>query len=146
MLIAIPTGVKIFNWRATPWGGAIRATTAFHFAVGLVGLFTIGGLSGIMHASPPVDLQQTDSYFVVAHLHYVLIGGSLFGLFAGAYYWWPKITGRLLGAKLGQPPVLGLFAGFNTTLFPQHYLGAIRVPRRIYTYPGATRRDPLETG
>src|SRR5437899_388725 len=84
MLIAIPTGVKIFNWLATLWGGSIRATTAFHFAVGLVGLFTIGGLSGIMHASPPVDLQQTDSYFVVAHLHYVLIGGSLFGLFAAA--------------------------------------------------------------
>ena len=138
MLIAIPTGVKIFNWLATLWGGSIRATTAFHFAVGLVGLFTIGGLSGIMHASPPVDLQQTDSYFVVAHLHYVLIGGSLFGLFAGAYYWWPKITGRLLGERLGKLQFWVLFAGFNTTFFPQHYLGAIGMPRRIYTYAGAT--------
>src|SRR5438128_1303861 len=134
MLIAIPTGVKIFNWLATLWGGTIRTTTALHFAVGLVGLFTIGGLSGIMHASPPVDLQQTDSYFVVAHLHYVLIGGSLFGLFAGAYYWWPKITGRLLDERLGKLQFWVLFAGFNTAFFPQHYLGAIGMPRRIYTY------------
>src|SRR5881628_159354 len=87
-----------------------------------------------MHASPPVDLQQTDSYFVVAHLHYVLIGGSLFGLFAGAYYWWPKITGRLLDERLGKIQFWVLFAGFNTAFFPQHYLGAIGMPRRIYTY------------
>jgi cytochrome c oxidase subunit 1 len=135
MLIAIPTGVKIFNWLATLWGGTIRTTTALHFAVGLVGLFTIGGLSGVMHASPPVDLQQTDSYFVVAHLHYVLIGGSLFGLFAGAYYWWPKMTGRLLGERLGRLQFWVLFAGFNLAFFPQHYLGALGMPRRIYTYP-----------
>jgi cytochrome c oxidase subunit I len=135
MLIAIPTGVKIFNWLATLWGGRIRTTTALHFAVGLVGLFTIGGLSGIMHASPPVDLQQTDSYFVVAHLHYVLIGGSLFGLFAGAYYWWPKMTGRLLDERLGRLHFWVLFAGFNLAFFPQHYLGALGMPRRIYTYP-----------
>src|SRR5438874_6169633 len=138
MLIAIPTGVKIFNWLATLWGGTIRTTTALHYAVGLVGLFTIGGLSGIMHASPPVDLQQTDSYFVVAHLHYVLIGGSLFGIFAGAYYWWPKMTGRLLDERLGKLQFWVLFAGFNTTFFPQHYLGAIGMPRRIYTYAPAT--------
>ncbi len=135
MLIAIPTGVKIFNWLATLWGGTIRTTTALHFALGLVGLFTIGGLSGVMHASPPVDLQQTDSYFVVAHLHYVLIGGSLFGLFAGAYYWWPKMTGRLLGERLGRLQFWVIFAGFNLAFFPQHYLGAIGMPRRIYTYP-----------
>jgi cytochrome c oxidase subunit 1 len=135
MLIAIPTGVKIFNWLATLWGGTIRTTTALHFAAGLIGLFTVGGLSGIMHASPPVDLQQTDSYFVVAHLHYVLIGGSLFGLFAGAYYWWPKITGRLLDERLGKAQFWILVAGFNIAFFPQHYLGAIGMPRRIYTYP-----------
>ena len=134
MLIAIPTGVKIFNWLATLWGGSIRTTTALHFAMGLVGLFTIGGLSGVMHASPPVDLQQTDSYFVVAHLHYVLIGGSLFGLFAGIYYWWPKMTGRLLGEGLGRLNFWVMFAGFNLAFFPQHYLGAIGMPRRIYTY------------
>jgi len=134
MLIAIPTGVKIFNWLATLWGGTIRTTTALHFALGLVGLFTIGGLSGVMHASPPVDLQQTDSYFVVAHLHYVLIGGSLFGIFAGIYYWWPKMTGRLLGEGLGRLNFWIMFAGFNLAFFPQHYLGAIGMPRRIYTY------------
>jgi cytochrome c oxidase subunit 1 len=135
MLIAIPTGVKIFNWLATLWGGSIRTTTALHFAVGLVGLFTIGGLSGVMHASPPVDLQQTDSYFVVAHLHYVLIGGSLFGIFAGIYYWWPKMTGRLLGEGLGRLNFWLMFLGFNLAFFPQHYLGALGMPRRIYTYP-----------
>jgi len=135
MLIAIPTGVKIFNWLATLWGGSIRTTVALHFAVGLVALFTIGGLSGVMHASPPVDLQQTDSYFVVAHLHYVLIGGSLFGIFAGIYYWGPKMTGRLLGEGLGRLNFWLMFAGFNLAFFPQHYLGALGMPRRIYTYP-----------
>jgi len=134
MLIAIPTGVKIFNWLATLWGGSIRTTTALHFAVGLVGLFTIGGLSGVMHASPPVDLQQTDSYFVVAHLHYVLIGRSLFGIFAGVYYWGPKMTGRLLGEGLGRLNFWLMFVGFNLAFFPQHYLGALGMPRRIYTY------------
>ena len=137
MLIAIPTGVKIFNWLATLWGGRLRATVALHYAVGLIALFTIGGLSGIMHASPPVDLQQTDTYFVVAHFHYVLIGGSLFGLLAGAFYWWPKITGRFLDERWGRLQFWLMFAGFNLTFFPQHYLGAIGMPRRIYTYgPG----------
>jgi cytochrome c oxidase subunit 1 len=138
MLIAIPTGVKIFNWLATLWGGRLRPTVALHYAVGLVALFTIGGLSGIMHSSPPVDLQQTDTYFVVAHFHYVLIGGSLFGLLAGAYYWWPKMTGRLLDERLGKVQFWLMFAGFNLTFFPQHYLGAVGMPRRIYTYSAAT--------
>jgi cytochrome c oxidase subunit 1 len=138
MIIAIPTGVKIFNWLATLWGGAIRPTTALHFAVGVIGTFTIGGLSGIMHSSPPVDLQQTDTYFVVAHLHYVLIGGSLFGLFAGAYYWWPKITGRFLGERLGRLQFWVIFVAFNVTFFPQHYLGAVGMPRRIFTYAAST--------
>ena len=138
MLIAIPTGVKIFNWLATLWGGSIRGTTALHFAVGLIATFTIGGLSGVMHSSPPVDLQQTDSYFVVAHLHYVLIGGSLFGLLAGAYYWWPKITGRLLDERLGRVNFWVVFLAFNLAFFPQHYLGAMGMPRRIYTYPAAS--------
>ena len=138
MLIAIPTGVKIFNWLATMWGGTIRATVPFHYAAGLVALFTIGGLSGVMHASPPVDLQQTDTYFVVAHFHYVLIGGSLFGILAGASYWWPKMTGRLLDERLGRLSFWVLFAGFNLTFFPQHYLGAIGMPRRIYTYAAGT--------
>ena len=137
MLIAIPTGVKIFNWLATLWGGRLRGTVALHYAVGLIALFTIGGLSGVMHASPPVDLQQTDTYFVVAHFHYVLIGGSLFGLLAGAYYWWPKMTGRFLDERWGRLQFWLMFAGFNLAFFPQHYLGAIGMPRRIYTYgPG----------
>ncbi|MBI4269597.1 MAG: cytochrome c oxidase subunit I [Candidatus Rokubacteria bacterium] len=138
MLIAIPTGIKIFNWVATLWGGSLRTTTAMHFAIGLVGLFTIGGLSGIMHASPPVDLQQTDTYFVVAHFHYVLIGGSLFGIFAGVYYWWPKFTGRFLDERLGKLNFWALFVAFNVTFFPQHYLGAVGMPRRIYTYAAGT--------
>ncbi len=142
MLIAIPTGVKIFNWLATLWGGSIRGTPALHFAVGLIATFTIGGLSGIMHSSPPVDLQQTDSYFVVAHLHYVLIGGSLFGLLAGAHYWWPKITGRLLDERLGRLTFWLVFVGFNVAFFPQHYLGAMGMPRRIYTYPASTGWAP----
>ncbi|HEX2438293.1 MAG TPA: cytochrome c oxidase subunit I [Methylomirabilota bacterium] len=138
MLIAIPTGVKIFNWLATLWGGQLRGTVALHYAIGLIALFTIGGLSGVMHASPPVDLQQTDTYFVVAHFHYVLIGGSLFGLLAGAFYWWPKITGRLLDERWGRLQFWLMFVGFNLTFFPQHYLGAIGMPRRIYTYGPAT--------
>ena len=134
MLIAIPTGVKIFNWLATMWGGHLHTTVAFHYAAGLIALFTIGGLSGIMHASPPVDLQQHDTYFVVAHMHYVMIGGSLFGLFAGLYYWWPKMTGRLLDERWGRLQFWLMFAGFNIAFFPQHFLGALGMPRRIYTY------------
>jgi cytochrome c oxidase subunit I+III len=103
----------------------------------LIADFTIGGLSGIMHASPPVDLQQTDSYFVVAHMHYVLIGGSLFGIFAALYYWWPKITGRLLDERLGHWNFWLMFVGFNVAFFPQHFLGVLGMPRRIYTYNGA---------
>ncbi|MEE8394784.1 MAG: cbb3-type cytochrome c oxidase subunit I, partial [bacterium] len=102
MLIAIPTGVKIFNWISTMWGGALRMTTAMWFSVGFILMFTIGGLSGIMHSSPPIDWQQQDSYFVVAHFHYVLFGGSVFGILGGIYYWFPKVTGRMLSEKLGK--------------------------------------------
>src|SRR3989442_10668602 len=100
MLIAIPTGVKIFNWLGTLWGGTIRGTTALHFAVGFIAMFIIGGLSGGTHASPPADLQQTHTYYVVAHIHYVLFGGTIFGLFPGIYYWWPKMTRRPLSDAL----------------------------------------------
>ena len=106
LLIAVPTGVKILNWISTLWGGSIRFTSALYFSLGFIAMFTMGGLSGVMHASPPVDLQQTDTYFVVAHFHYVLFGGSIFGLFSGAYYWWPKITGRLLDERLGKLALL----------------------------------------
>jgi len=141
MLIGIPTGVKIFNWIATLWGGRIRLTTALWFALGFIAMFLMGGLSGIMHASPPVDMQQQDSYFVVAHLHYVLVGGSLFGIFAGLYYWWPKMTGRMLSERAGRWNFWLLFVGFNTTFFPMHFLGLLGMPRRIYTYPGGLGWD-----
>src|SRR5215472_8170482 len=148
MLIAIPTGVKIFSWIATVWGGSLRMTTAFYFALGMVLEFTIGGLSGIMHASAPVDLQQTDSYFVVAHFHYVLFGGAMFAILAAFYYWWPKITGRMMGEGLGKLQFWLTIIGFNGTFFPMHYLGMWGMPRRIYTYApdlGWTHLNRLET-
>ncbi|MDB4884910.1 MAG: cytochrome c oxidase, subunit [Gemmatimonadetes bacterium] len=134
MLIAIPTGVKIFNWIFTMWGGSLRFTTAMKFAIGLVALFTIGGISGVMHASPPADLQQTDTYFVVAHFHYVLFGGSMMGIFGGIYYYYPKMTGRLLSEKLGSWHFWLMFIGMNLTFFPMHFSGLMGMPRRIYTY------------
>ncbi len=135
MVIAIPTGVKIFNWIGTIWGGSIRYTTAMLCALAMVGLFIIGGLSGVMHASPPADLQQTDTYFIVAHFHYVLFGGSIFGLAAGAYYWWPKMFGRMLDEKMGKAHFWLMFVGMNVTFFPMHFLGLNGMPRRVYTYP-----------
>ncbi len=134
MLIAIPTGVKIFNWIATMWGGQLRFTVAMKFAVALVGMFTIGGISGVMHSSPPNDLQQTDTYFVVAHFHYVLFGGSMFGLFAGVYYYFPKLTGRFLSEKLGNWHFWLSFIGMNLTFFPMHFAGLLGMPRRVYQY------------
>src|SRR4029453_3696043 len=134
MLIAVPTGVKILNWISTLWGGSIRFTSALLFSLGFIAMFTMGGLSGVMHASPPVDLQQTHSSFGVAPFHYVLFGGSIFGIFSGFYYWWPKMTGRLLDEKLGKVHFWLMMIGFNVTFFPQHYLGLIGMPRRIYTY------------
>jgi cytochrome c oxidase subunit 1 len=134
MLIAIPTGVKIFNWIFTMWGGSIHFTTASMFAIGLVGMFTIGGISGIMHSSPPADLQQTDTYFIVAHFHYVLFGGSLMGLFAGIYYYFPKLTGRMLNETLGQWHFWLNLVGSNPAFFPMHFSGMLGMPRRVYTY------------
>jgi len=134
MLIAIPTGIKIFNWVMTLWGGRIRFCTPLYFALGFISMFTLGGLSGVMHSSPPVDLQQTDSYFVVAHLHYVLFGGSVFALFAGAYYWWPKAFGIMLDERLGRLHFWLMLIGFNVTFFPMHFLGLLGMPRRTYTY------------
>jgi cytochrome c oxidase subunit 1 len=135
MLIAIPTGVKIFNWLGTMWGGSLRFTTAMLFAVGFVGLFTIGGISGVMHSSVPSDLQQTDTYFIVAHFHYVMFGGSLMGLTAGIYYYFPKITGRMLNERLGKIHFWLTFIGMNLTFFPMHFVGLNGMPRRVYTYP-----------
>jgi len=134
MLIAIPTGIKIFNWLATLWGGAIRFTTAMMFAVGFIFTFTIGGISGVMHSVAPADLQQTDTYFVVAHLHYVFFGGTVMGLFGGMYYWYPKVFGRLLNERLGHAHFWLTFIGMNVTFFPMHFLGLHGMPRRVFTY------------
>jgi cytochrome c oxidase subunit 1 len=135
MLIAIPTGVKIFNWIGTLWGGSLQFRTPMLFAIGFIAMFIIGGLSGVMHSSPPADLQQTDTYFVVAHFHYVLFGGSIFGLTAGAYYWWPKMFGRMLDDRLGKLHFWLMMIGFNLTFFPMHFVGLHGMPRRVYTYP-----------
>src|SRR5204862_6140634 len=120
MIIAVPTGVKIFNWLATLWRGNISFDTPMLFALGFIGVFTIGGLSGIFLAAFPVDWQLTDTYYVVAHLHYVLFGGSIFGIFAGLYYWWPKMFGRLLDERLGKVHFWLMFVGFNVAFFPMH--------------------------
>jgi cytochrome c oxidase subunit 1 len=134
MVIAIPTGMKIFNWLATLWRGNISLDTPMLFALAFLSVFTIGGLSGIYLAAFPVDWQVHDTYFVVAHFHYVLFGGSVFGIFGGLYYWWPKIFGRTLDERLGKWSFWFLFVGFNVTFFPQHMLGLMGMVRRIYTY------------
>ena len=134
MLIGVPTGVKIFNWIGTLWGGNIRFTTAMLFALGFIAMFIIGGISGIFLASPPVDYQITDTYFVVAHLHYVLFGGSILGLFAASYYWFPKMTGRFLSERIGKWHFWLILIGMNLTFMSMHWLGVEGMPRRIYTY------------
>jgi cytochrome c oxidase subunit I len=135
LLIAIPTGVKIFNWIATMWGGSIRLTTSMLFAIAFLFSFTIGGLSGVAFATFPIDWQTTDTYFVVAHMHYVLFGGTLFGVMAAIYYWFPKISGRMLSEQWGRVHFVLMFVGFHLTFFVQHFLGLDNMPRRVYTYP-----------
>jgi cytochrome c oxidase subunit 1 len=134
MIIAVPTGIKIFNWVATTWRGNLIFDTPMLFVLGFIALFTIGGLSGIFLAAFPVDWQVHDTYYVVAHFHYVLFGGSMFAIFGGVYYWWPKMFGRLLDERLGKIHFWLMFAGFNLTFFPQHMLGLLGMPRRIWTY------------
>jgi cytochrome c oxidase subunit 1 len=134
MLIAIPTGVKIFNWLGTVWKGAVRLTTAMLFSLGFIAMFTIGGLSGVLHSIVPSDTQQTDTYFVVAHFHYVLFGGLMLAVFGGMYYWLPKVFGRMLNERLGKWNFWTMLIGFNVTFFPMHLLGLWGMPRRTYRY------------
>jgi heme/copper-type cytochrome/quinol oxidase subunit 1 len=133
-LIAVPTGIKFFNWIGTMWGGSIRLSTPMLWCIGFMINFLIGGITGVMIASPPFDYQAQDTYFVVGHLHYVLFGGTVFGVFAGIYYWFPKITGRMYGERLALWHFWLMFVGFNATFLPQHMLGLMGMPRRVYTY------------
>ena len=133
-VIAIPTGVKIFNWLATMWAGRIWFTTSMLFATAFLVTFTLGGITGIMVAVPPFDQQASDSYFVVAHFHYVMGGGALLSFFAGIYYWFPKMTGRMLSERLGKWVFGFVVGGFHLVFFPQHFLGLLGMPRRVQTY------------
>lgn len=134
MLIAIPTGIKIFNWLFTLWGGSIKFTSANLFAVGFIPTFVMGGVTGVMLAAAPADFQYHDSYFVVAHFHYVIVGGLILGIFSGLHYWWPKMFGRILNETLGKLTFWTFFIGFHLTFFIQHFLGLLGMPRRIWTY------------
>jgi len=134
-LIAIPTAVKIFNWLGTTWGGKLSFKPPMLFALGFIAMFLIGGLNGAALAIVPFDYQVTDTYFVVAHLHYVLFGGTVFGIFAGIFYWFPKITGKMLNERLAQVQFWLMLIGVNLTFFPMHIMGLLGMPRRIYTYP-----------
>jgi cytochrome c oxidase subunit 1 len=134
IIIGIPTGVKIFNWLATMWGGVIRFTTAMLFAIAFLITFTLGGITGVMLALPPFNAQAHDTYFVVAHFHYVMGGGALLAFFAAAYHWLPKMTGRMLDERLGKWVFGTVVGGFHLVFFPQHFLGLLGMPRRIQTY------------
>ena len=134
LLIAVPTGIKIYSWLATLWEGKIHFTTPMLWAVGFIATFVIGGLSGIYLGSVPIDIQANQTYFIVAHLHYVLFGGSMFTIFAAFYYWFPKMTGRMYNERLGQLHFWLTFIGFNVTFFPMHYLGLQGMPRRVADY------------
>jgi heme/copper-type cytochrome/quinol oxidase subunit 1 len=143
MLIAVPTGIKVLAWVATMIGGRLRFTTSMLFAVGFIAMFVMGGLTGVSLAVVPIDWAVTDSYYVVAHMHYVLFGGVVFAVFAGLYYWFPKMTGRLLGERLGRWHFWLVFVGFHLTFLPQHWLGAEGMPRRVFTYAADTGWGPL---
>ncbi len=143
MLIAIPTGVKIVNWTLTMWGGKLWFTTAMSFAIAMIVLFTIGGLSGVTHAAAPADTQQTDTYHIVAHFHYVIVGGGVMGLFAGFYYWWPKFSGKMLSEKLGKWNFWLMFVGINLTFGPMHILGMQGQPRRMVVWPEKLTGDGM---
>lgn len=148
MMIAVPTGVKIFNWIGTMWRGSITFETPMLWAIGFLVTFTFGGLTGIILASPALDFHLSDGYFVVAHFHYTIFGTVVFAMFAGLYFWWPKMTGKMLNERLGKISFWLLFIGFNTTFLVQHWIGVIAMPRRYYTYlpeDGVTWMNQLST-
>ncbi len=134
MTIAVPTGIKIFNWLGTMWGGKIRFTTPMLFAIGFVSLFVIGGLSGVTHSIVPSNWQQTDTYYIVGHFHYVLFGGAVMGLFAGLYYYFPHLTGRMMNERIGKLQFWTMFTGMNLTFAPMHWLGLQGMPRRTWVW------------
>ena len=134
LLIAVPTGIKVFSWLATMWEGKLHFETPMLFALGFLSMFVIGGLSGIFLGAVPIDIHVSDTYFVVAHIHYVLFGGSLFTIFAGVYYWFPKMTGRMYNERLGRLHFWLTFVGFNLTFFPMHVIGVQGMPRRVADY------------
>jgi cytochrome c oxidase subunit I len=134
MLIAVPTGVKFFNWIGTMWGGSLTFETPMLWTIGFLATFLFGGLTGVLLAMPPLDFHVSDSYFVVAHFHYVVFGTVVFAMFAGFYFWWPKLTGRMLDERLGKLHFWLVFAGFHTTFLVQHWLGVMGMPRRYVDY------------
>jgi cytochrome c oxidase subunit 1 len=134
LLIAVPTGIKIFSWLATIWNGKLHFNTPFLFALGFLSMFVIGGLSGVMLGAVPIDIHVSDTYFIVAHIHYVLFGGSVFTIFAGMYYWFPKMTGRMYDERLGKLHFWLTFVAFNCTFFPMHLIGVQGMPRRVADY------------
>jgi cytochrome c oxidase subunit 1 len=148
MLIAVPTGVKIFNWIGTMWRGSVTFETPMLWAIGFLITFTFGGLTGVILASPPLDFHVSDTYFVVAHFHYVVFGTVVFAMFSGFYFWWPKFTGRMLNERLGKIHFWLLFIGFHTTFLVQHWIGVLGMPRRYATYlpeDGVTWMNELST-
>ena len=134
MLIAVPTGIKVFNWIGTIWGGSLRFNTPMLFSLGFIAMFLLGGVSGVMHAVSPSDAQQQDTYFIPAHLHYVLFGGAIMAILSGIFYWFPKYSGKMYNEKIGKISFWLILIGQNVTFFPMHFVGLDGMPRRIYTY------------
>lgn len=134
-VVAVPSAIKVFNWSATLYGGHITFEASMLYGLGFVGLFTMGGLTGLFLASIPIDVHVTDTYFIVAHFHYIMVGGMVSAFFAGLHFWWPKITGRLYSEALARLAAILMFVGFNVTFFPQFILGYMGMPRRYWSYP-----------
>jgi cytochrome c oxidase subunit 1 len=134
-MVAIPSAIKVFNWTSTMYKGSISLTTPMLYAMGFIGLFTIGGLTGLYLAALGMDVHLTDTYFVIAHFHYIMVGGAIMGFMGGLHFWWPKITGKLYPESVARFSAIIIFLGFNLTFFPQFVLGYLGMPRRYHAYP-----------